>query len=216
MVQPADSISASSSLIVFTRYPQAGQTKTRLIPVLGASGAAMLQRQMTEHLIDKLQPFCQVRSLYLNVHFAGGSQSQMTAWLGSDINLTTQCAGSLGEKLIYATTQAFLEGRQQAIVIGSDCPAISGKEIDRSLALLESFDVVLGPAADGGYYLIALKAMHRCLFQGIPWGTSGVLVATKAIARRHHLSVALLPVLADIDRPEDLPLWEAQKASCSF
>lgn len=213
MSQPAASISLSSSLIVFTRYPQAGQTKTRLIPALGAAGAATLQRQMTEHLIEKLQPLCQGRSLYLSVHFAGGSQSQLIDWLGPDVALTPQCAGSLGEKLIYATTQAFLEGRQQVIIIGSDCPAIGSKEIDRALASLKSFDVVLGPAADGGYYLIALKAAHCCLFKGIPWGTNRVFETTQAIACKHQLSVALLDVLADIDRPEDLLIWEAQKES---
>ena len=209
----ANATIASSSLIVFTRYPKAGQTKTRLIPALGAAGAATLQRHMTEYLIGKLQPFCQAQSLCLNVHFAGGSQSQMLAWLGPGIALTPQCAGSLGEKLIYAMAQAFAAGRQQVIAIGSDCPAISSQEIGQALSFLPSCDVVLGPAVDGGYYLIALKAMHPCLFQDIPWGTHQVLETTKAIADKHGLSVALLPVLTDIDRPADLPLWTALRSA---
>lgn len=210
MSQPANPLALSSSLIVFTRYPQVGQTKTRLIPALGATGAAQLQRQMTEYLIERLRPFCMARSLHLAVHFAGGSQSEVRAWLGTDVALTPQCSGSLGERLIHALTQTFREGKQRAIAIGSDCPAISGRELDQSLSLLNSCDVVLGPAADGGYYLIAIKAMHRCLFEGIPWGTERVLEVTEAIALRQNLSVSLLDVLSDIDRPEDLPLWDAQ------
>lgn len=199
-------------LLVFTRYPQAGQTKTRLIPALGAAGAASLQRQMTEHLLRQIQPFCLAQQINLKIHFAGGSRAQMLNWLGSDVSLISQCTGSLGQKLIFALTQAFTEGTTRAIVIGSDCPTLGNREIAQALGQLNSHDVVLGPAADGGYYLIALRAMHRCLFEDIPWGTDQVLAMTQAIAHRHHLSVAQLGILTDIDRPEDLPIWEAQGA----
>ena len=215
MVHSAARTAPSDSLIMFTRYPQAGYTKTRLIPTLGAVAAAKLQQQMTEHLVNQLQPFCVERSLQLKVHFTGGSQAKMQAWLGSDIMLASQCTGTLGEKLIYALEQSFSEGKEKAIAIGSDCPTLSGSEIGQALDLLESQDVVLGPAADGGYYLIGLRSPHRCLFENIPWGTHQVLAATQAIAQKHHLSVALLRVLTDIDRPEDLPIWEAQCANQS-
>ncbi len=212
MLQSVHSQTVSDCLIIFTRYPQAGQTKTRLIPALGAAGAASLQRQMTEHLLRQFQPFCTEKQIGLQVHFAGGSAAQMLHWLGPDLSLTSQCGGDLGEKLIFALTQTFAKGTARAVVIGSDCPTLSGHEIDQALKQLDSHDVVLGPAADGGYYLIALRAMHRCLFEDIPWGTDRVLAATRAIAHNHQLSVFQLSVLTDIDRPEDLPIWEAPQA----
>ena len=203
---------APDRLIMFTRYPQAGQTKTRLIPALGAAGAADLQRQMTEHLLSQLQPFCTEKRISLQVHFAGGSKAQMSQWLGPDIPLVAQCNGHLGEKLTFALTQAFAEGTARVVVIGSDCPAISSSNIDKALQQLNSHDVAIGPAADGGYYLIALRAMCPHLFEGIPWGTDRVLAMTQAIAHQQHLSVAQLDLLTDIDRPEDLSIWAAQQA----
>lgn len=212
MSQSVNPKTVSDCLIIFTRYPQVGQTKTRLIPALGAAGAASLQRQMTEHLLSQFQPFCTKNQISLQIHFTGGSKAQMLQWLGPDFSLTSQCSGNLGEKLIFALTQTFTQGTARAVVIGSDCPTLGGKEIDQALKRLDSHDVVLGPAADGGYYLIALQAMHRCLFKDVPWGTDQVLAATRAIAHNHHLSVFQLDVLTDIDRPEDLPIWEAQQA----
>ena len=213
MSQPAARMATSDSLIIFTRYPQAGQTKTRLIPALGAAGAAKLQRQMTEHLVEQLLPFCIERRVHFDMHFTGGSQAQMQDWLGPDVTLTPQRKGTLGEKLIYALAQAFSAGKTRVVMIGSDCPMLSSSEIDRALILLESEDVVLGPAADGGYYLIGLRSPNVCLFENIPWGTDGVLATTQAIARKQNLSVGLLGELADIDRPEDLPIWEAQRSN---
>ena len=212
MSQPVSPQTVSDCLLMFTRYPQAGQTKTRLIPALGAAGAASLQRQMTEHLLKRIRPFCAENQISLQVHFAGGSEAQMLHWLGPNLLLRSQCSGNLGEKLISALSQTFTAGTLRAIVIGSDCPTLSISEIDQALTQLDSHDVVLGPAADGGYYLIALRAMHYCLFEDIPWGTDRVLATTQAIAHHHRLSVAQLGILVDIDRPEDLPIWEAQQA----
>lgn len=208
----SDSAVATAGLFLFTRFPQPGRTKTRLIPALGAIGAADLQRQMTEHLFRRFQQVCQRRSLALEVHFAGGNLVQMRQWLGDTVMLTPQCQGDLGARLTVALQRGFDGGLQRIIVIGSDCPDIDEVQIARALALLKTHDVVLGPAVDGGYYLIGLNRLYAPLFENIPWSTARVLERTRAIAHQSNLSVALLNPLSDIDRPEDLPLWHAHLA----
>lgn len=195
------------ALFMVTRFPRPGRTKTRLIPALGAEGAAQLQRQMTEHLLQKFQPLCHRQGLTFEVHFAGGSTAQMLQWLGPQVNLKPQCQGDLGRRLSHVFDQGFAAGLERILVVGSDCPAIEAAQILQALERLNSHDVVLGPAEDGGYYLVGLRAAQPALFQGVHWGQDCVLHQTVAIAARRRLAVGLLPPLPDIDRPEDLPLW---------
>lgn len=204
-------VTPANGLFVMTRFPEPGRTKTRLIPALGAEGAAQLQRQMTEYLLNRFQnlrPSCQ---LAVEVHFAGGSPEQMISWLGRQVLLRPQCSGNLGQRLIYAFEQGFAAGLERILVVGSDCPGIGEAQLAQALTQLNSHDVVLGPAEDGGYYLIGLKGPQPKLFESISWGQSCVLDQTVAIAVRRNLSVSLLTSLPDIDRPEDLHLWEATR-----
>ena len=205
----ASSIStAVNGLFVFTRFPQPGCTKTRLIPTLGTVGAANLQRQMTEHLLAHFQSPQLQEALTLEVHFTGGTPQQMANWLGDTVKLTPQCEGDLGERLIFALRQGFAAGLQRILVVGSDCPALDETQTMQALTLLNAHDIVLGPAVDGGYYLIGLNRLYAPLFENVPWGTERVLETTQTTAAESDLSVALLDYLPDIDRPEDLPLWE--------
>jgi uncharacterized protein len=205
----ASSISnAANGLYIFTRFPQPGCTKTRLIPTLGTVGAANLQRQMTEHLLARFQSPRLQKSLLLEVHFTGGTTQQMADWLGNAVKIAPQCEGDLGERLIYSLEQGFAAGLQRILVVGSDCPALDETQIMQALKLLSSHDIVLGPAVDGGYYLIGLNRLYAPLFENVPWGTNRVLETTQTLATNGGLSVALLNCLPDIDRPEDLPLWE--------
>lgn len=207
-IAPANA--SSNGLFVFTRFPQPGRTKTRLIPALGDRGAADVQRQMTEHLLERFQDFSR-RSLSLQIHFTGGTLAQMSGWLGSKFptvqQLISQRQGSLGERLVAALDHGFSSGLRKIIVVGSDCPQLDSQKIVEALTLLDAHDVVLGPALDGGYYLIGLNRLCPFLFENIPWSTERVLAETEAIALHHALSIARLSPLSDIDRPEDLPLW---------
>lgn len=200
---------SNAGLFMVTRFPQPGRTKTRLIPVLGPEGAAQLQRQMTEYLLERFQRVCRVHRLVLEVHFTGGTSTQMLNWLGSHVSLKPQCQGDLGQRLSHAFERGFAAGLRRVLMVGSDCPGIGNQQILQALTQLETHDVVLGPAEDGGYYLIGLKAPQPRLFESISWGQSCVLQQTIAIATRHRLSVSLLDPMSDIDRPEDLPLWAA-------
>lgn len=200
-------------LFLFTRFPHPGLTKTRLIPALGKAGAAQLQEQMTVHLFDRCQKICKTESIQLQIHFAGGSLQQMQAWLG---NRTTfipptfipQCEGNLGDRIISALNQGFSSGLKRIIIIGSDCPQIEQKHIKQTVEQLNNHDLVLGPATDGGYYLVGLKQLWLPLFQDVPWSTEQLLDKTLAIAKQLNLSTSLLKTLSDIDRPEDLFIWE--------
>ena len=192
-------------LLIFTRYPEPGKTKTRMIPALGATGAAQLQQQMTEHTLRQVK---QLKNISVAVYFAGGSKQLMSDWLGDNFIFCEQAQGDLGTKMSAAFVAAFADDMERVIIIGIDCPDIKSNLLTKAFNKLKNFDLVLGPADDGGYYLIGLSSGKYELFIGINWGTATVLQETLEIAQRLDISYACLPVLSDVDRPEDLPIWE--------
>ncbi|NEO30448.1 MAG: glycosyltransferase [Symploca sp. SIO3C6] len=191
-------------LIIFTRYPEPGKTKTRMIPALGASGAAALQRQMTEHTMSETRELKAWRSLSVEVHFNGGSQQLMQEWLGSEFVYRKQREGDLGIRMTAAFEASFAAGMTRVVIIGTDCPDLNAKLMSQALQALAEHDLVLGPARDGGYYLIGLRRLFPELFRGISWGTSEVRQKTLEIAKNLNLEIAQLSPLSDVDRPEDL------------
>ncbi|NET46122.1 TIGR04282 family arsenosugar biosynthesis glycosyltransferase [Okeania sp. SIO2B3] len=191
-------------LIIFTRYPEPGKTKTRLIPALGAEGAANLQRQMTETTVKKANKLFDFISLSIEVRFVGGDLQLMKNWLGSDLKYQEQGMGDLGERMARAFQFAFNRGMKSVVIIGIDCPSLTPEIILQAFTKLTKSDVIIGPATDGGYYLIGLRKITPELFQGINWGTSEVFSKTVAIAQSLKLVIDYLPKLSDIDRPEDL------------
>ncbi|AFZ27664.1 hypothetical protein Cylst_5664 [Cylindrospermum stagnale PCC 7417] len=194
-------------LIVFTRYPEPGKTKTRLIPALGNVGAANLQRQMTEHTIFQVKELQKTTALSVEVRFAGGDLQLMQDWLGLGLVYQSQGGGDLGERMMRSLLDAFQSGAEQVIIIGSDCPGLSEQILATAFEQLQVFDLVLGPAIDGGYYLIGLRQPMPELFMNIAWGTAQVCQKTVDIALELNLSLIYLPPLADVDRPEDLQIW---------
>ena len=200
-------------IIVFTRYPEAGSVKTRLAPVLGAHGAADLHRQMTEHIVARVRRICESRGVLFEVRYDGQSRIAMNRWLGHAITYRKQESADLGERMNAAFRQAFYGGSERVLLIGSDCPGITGDLLERGLDALGDRDAVFGPAADGGYYLVGLKRMCPELFSDMTWGTSDVLERTLERASAMNLSLCLLDRLHDVDRPEDLSVWEAEKTA---
>lgn len=198
--------SIQEHLIVFTRYPEPGKAKTRLIPALGTAEAAQLQRQMTEHTLLQVSK-CD-RSLTVEVRFADGNLELMQQWLGNSLDYQPQGEGDLGERIKSSLSVAFARGSQRVVTIGTDCPGVTAELLATAFHQLHEYDLVLGPAIDGGYYLIGVSRLIAELFNGISWGSHEVLQQTQAIAQKLNLSVALLPALADVDRPEDLVVWE--------
>jgi len=128
----------------------------------------------------------------------------MSQLFGTDLHYVEQQGADLGERLENAAAAAFLDGAKRVVIIGTDCPGLDADHLHAALRALQQAEVVLGPAADGGYYLIGLSQHHREFFEGIDWGTERVLQQTLAKARAARCRVHLLPQLADVDHPEDL------------
>lgn len=191
-------------LIVFTRYPEPGQCKTRLIPSLGAEGAAEMHRWLTLRALDNARLAAHASALSLQVWYAGGNESLLETWLGDDLELVRQPTGDLGQRMAYAFEAAFTEGAFSVAIMGSDVPELSHERIGYAFEAIGDHDLVLGPTEDGGYYLVALRHPVPSLFTNMPWGSSRVLQETLRRADQAGLSVEMLDKLHDIDRPEDI------------
>jgi rSAM/selenodomain-associated transferase 1 len=197
-------ISPKQHLIIFTRYPEPGKTKTRLIPALGDVGAANLHKQMTEYTISQVKELQKMTKVSVKVRFTGGDLEKMQNWLGNDLVYQFQGEGDLGERMERSLTSAFNQNAEQAIIIGTDCPGVNSQLLTTAFEQLRICNLVLGPALDGGYYLIGLQQPIPELFTNIHWGTAQVFTKTVEKAQKLNLSIGYLQPLADIDRPEDL------------
>jgi uncharacterized protein len=195
-------------LLLFTRYPEPGKVKTRLIPALGAEGAANVHQSLTVHILQIARAFALASDTDLIVCFDGSSVRQMQLRFGAEFCYQSQSQGDLGQRMFSALADALRLGRRRVVLIGADCPDITVQILSSAFSHLTEHDLVLGPARDGGYYLIGLTAPYPELFQDLPWGTDDVLTLTKTRAAQLGLTTALLEPLTDIDRPEDLPGWE--------
>jgi rSAM/selenodomain-associated transferase 2/rSAM/selenodomain-associated transferase 1 len=203
-------------LLIFTRHPSPGDAKTRLVPALGEEGAADLQRRMTEHLVAEARKLLAIHPASIRICFDGSDQQGMRAWLGPEWDYAPQEDGDLGGRMAAAFAGAFEEGAERAVLVGTDVPDLTAPILFQAFRELESRDLVLGPAEDGGYYLIGLQrpAFERAskrLFSGVSWGTGAVLDQTLGISDALRLSRGLTDSLVDVDRPEDLGSWERHR-----
>jgi rSAM/selenodomain-associated transferase 2/rSAM/selenodomain-associated transferase 1 len=217
-------------VIIFTRYPRAGTTKKRMIPLLGTDGAAELQRQMTLHVVDqvvKLRAFLNVDIVvyYHDDYESQNSKQLMKEWLGHSIRYKKQIKhGSLGDKIIAAVADAIECNNDidRVIVIGSDCPDVDDRILMKAFNILRNNDCCIGPALDGGYYLIGLnknviKLNWRNIFQNVDWGTEKVFKQSLIHINNCNLSLKILDELGDVDLPSDIEIWRrSQKAEEDF
>jgi rSAM/selenodomain-associated transferase 2/rSAM/selenodomain-associated transferase 1 len=190
-------------LIVFTRWPTPGATKTRLIPALGSLRAAELQRRMTLRTVETARRWAKADRRQVEVRHKGGRWRQMRRWLGAGFCYRRQQPGDLGHSMGAAFTAAFSEGCRRVVLIGTDTPDITANLLDEVTSALDNHDLVIGPALDGGYWLIGMKRPLP-LFDGIAWSTHSVLKQTLELAARHGLRIHLLPDLGDVDVAADL------------
>lgn len=198
-------------LIIFTRYPEPHRTKTRLIPRLGPEGAAELQGDMTDYALAWARELAGKASVTIQVRFEGGDEARMRDRFGDSFPYLPQGPGDLGDRMASAFEEAFAAGADRAIVVGTDCPGITADLAEQAFERLATADLVLGPATDGGYYLIGLRRPLLTLFAGIAWGQETVLCETQKRAEELGLATSLLTMLSDVDRPEDLPVWQRVK-----
>lgn len=194
-------MSLSVSLHLLARAPVPGRVKTRLIPALGEEGASDLQRLLVERALAlPAQDFSQ-RFLWLD---GGPDESLERLATHNGWTLVEQPPGDLGERMRRIAVLGLAES-EAVVLIGNDCPALDGDYLAAACEELAASEAVLGPAEDGGYVLLGLRRVDPRLFEAMPWGTDQILALTRerllALGWRH----ALLPVLWDVDRPQDLP-----------
>lgn len=195
-------MTAPGRLLVFARNPVAGRVKTRLVPVLGAEAATALYREMLRRTLETVAQLGGVRAeLWLDGAATDRELQHLVRYHG--LTLKLQQGPDLGARMAKALAEATGSGCR-AVLIGSDCPEYDAAYLEAAFSALADHDVVIGPAADGGYVLIGATRPQPALFQDIAWGTAGVLEATRQRLRRLGLRWHDLPTLHDLDEPADL------------
>lgn len=198
------------ALQVFARAPETGKAKTRLIPALGPEGAAILHAGLVERT---LQTACgQGRDVQLWCHPNPDQPFFSHCADRFAVTLHPQTGDDLGQRMAHALTAA-LKDHEHAVLIGTDCPGLTTKDLDRAFAALEEgADAVFGPASDGGYYLVGLRQPRPGLFSGIDWGSDRVLSQTRSRACELGLDCRLLATRRDLDTPADLQAFQDRVA----
>jgi rSAM/selenodomain-associated transferase 1 len=191
-------------LLIFARYPEPGKVKTRLVPALGRSGAAKVYREMIEQVVKTVRSLRRDSLLPVVCVEPAERVPEMVNWLGLDLIFVGQSWGDLGDRLNHAFAWAFAQGARRVAAIGTDCIELTSDLIGEAFDRLQERDAVLGPASDGGYYLIALKQPEPEAFRDIPWSSRQTLEVTESRLTRAGASLHQLPLLRDIDTWDDL------------
>lgn len=187
-------------IVVFAKAPIAGQVKTRLIPALGAQGAADLAASMLARTLgEAMATECEVELCATPPPDA----TEWQAFLPSDLAVADQGSGDLGERLARAAERVLAAGRT-VLLIGTDCPALDAGRLRKAAAQLGTHDAVLYPAEDGGYVLLGLARYDASIFEGIAWSTDSVAGATMERVEALGWSLSMGDMLRDIDEPGDL------------
>lgn len=203
----------SAAILVFAKAPVPGEVKTRLIPALGAEGAAWLHTALVERALTT------ARATGARVELCGAPDTAHPFFVECaedfDVDLAAQGEGDLGARMRRALERA-LAAHDRVVIIGADCPAFDKKLLRRALSMLDAQEVVLTPAEDGGYALIGARRTHPAMFDGIDWGTDTVLARQRESLLACGLGFAETETLWDVDRPEDLPRLRTLKPPLEF
>lgn len=195
-------------LLFFTRYPQAGAVKARLATEIGEANALAAHDAMTQYCLAAADAAATTIGASLHVLTTGGSRTEAAAWLGARHLYVDQGDGDLGDRVARGLRDSIERGAKRIVVVGSDCPALSPDIIVAGFHVLTSHDVALGPAADGGFYLLGINAdlapRLSLLLADLPWGTDGARSVLERNAMRHGIRIGRLPLLSDVDRLGDI------------
>jgi hypothetical protein len=192
------------AILVFVRAPEAGRVKTRLAAEIGGEAALRVYRRLAEHAVAEARALG--AEVAVRIHFTPATGGEaVRAWLGAGATYLPQGEGDLGTRMRMAFDAAFAAGHPRVVIIGSDLPHLSAEVLRRALRLLDAHPAVIGPAADGGYYLLGLREMVPGVFDGIAWSTGEVLGETLTRLRAAGCEPAMLETLRDVDVAADLP-----------
>jgi rSAM/selenodomain-associated transferase 1 len=196
----------TATVLVFLKYPDPGQVKTRLAAAIGPDRAAALYREWIGLVLRKLQPIRERACLV--GYFDGGPSGRFAEWSPLAHDWWPQPVGDLGTRLAAGFEQAHSRGGS-VLAVGTDCPELESRLLDRAFDSLLDHDAVFGPATDGGYYLVGTAQHLHGYFDGIRWSSTWTLSDHRNRCQEFGWSYELLPELADIDTGED---WQAYLA----
>ncbi|MFH1102879.1 MAG: TIGR04282 family arsenosugar biosynthesis glycosyltransferase [Pseudomonadota bacterium] len=206
--QPPDKVFVPSGngrpcVIMFVRAPEKGKVKTRLAKRLGETGSLEFYRAIVEHLISILESSGYPIRIH---HHPPEHHDRVSRWLGPRFAYLSQEGANLGERMANAFRRSFTDGFGKALLIGSDIPELSERILHESVLALDRHDTVIGPSADGGYYLIGFRSGSFLAeaFKDMAWEKDSVFCKTMAVFNEKRYSVHILPKLHDIDVIEDL------------
>jgi rSAM/selenodomain-associated transferase 1 len=184
------------------KYPEPGTVKTRLAREIGDGEACRVYRTIAEKIISKTVPD---GSHYERIIFYSPSsfELKMRKWLPAE-SIIPQRGGDIGEIMDNAFFDMFASGAQKAVVTGVDIPGLNRHLVNLAFLELEQADVVIGPATDGGYYLVGMKSQFSRIFRSMPWGTAEVFRETVRVIDNLGLKVQVLAAMTDVDTMEDL------------
>jgi rSAM/selenodomain-associated transferase 1 len=204
-------MSVEVAVLIMTKAARAGTVKTRLDPLLGPRGCARLQAGLLQHtvlLAESVAP----TSTYVAVD-PPDAAGELIGLLPAGVAVLPQCGPDLGARMCAAATRVLERHHGPLLVIGTDAPTLTAAHLEQAgEELVNGRDVVFGPAMDGGYYLVGMAQVFPDVFAIDPglWGGPEVLTASVARARAAQLQVGLLPVLRDLDTPQDAAAFLAE------
>lgn len=195
-------ITSDNNLIIFLKYPEKGKVKTRLAKDIGNEKALLIYKKLVSKLLNQIDSNNYDISIYF---YPESKKNEVKKWINlPEIKHLAQSGDDLGIRMLNAFKDSISLKYAKTVIIGTDCLEINNNIISKSFYLLDDSDLVLGPATDGGYYLIGLKAVVETIFQDIHWSTEKVLKQTINKAKEIKLSYKFLDFLSDIDTLEDL------------
>lgn len=189
----------SVAIIIFVRTPELGKVKTRLAASIGNEEALDVYVKLLQHTLEIVQQITADKFVYYADAFLDEDM-----WSAINANRFVQQGEGLGDRLQHACSAVANLGYKKMIILGSDCPELSPDIIRKGLFILDGKDACIGPAKDGGYYLLGLKNYHHTIFENIDWSTDKVCAQTCAQLTDAGLTYEMLPELSDIDTVEDL------------
>ena len=197
---------SKQALLIFVKNPEIGKVKTRLAATIGNEAALVIYQELLLHTVSVTERMPVNKFVFYSDHV-----EQEDVWNNKHYRKEVQEGVDLGERMKNAFASAFQKEYNKVVIIGTDCPDLNAEIIMNAFDHLQSDEIVIGPAEDGGYYLLGMKQVYSDLFENLQWSTNTVLSDTLKVCDELDLKYQLLPVLSDIDEERDLQAFKLKK-----